>query len=134
MYDASGSVCKFLINITDGLHCQYGNANTACSFGEGFSGCASSPLTRAQQIDKTLFYLIPYLDYYLKGDCSAWTLFESRYTSNTVDALQRNCTNIIPSNPSISGIIISATEAVPHLLLNLLLLIMYGMIIQQTAR
>lgn len=103
MYDSSGSPCKFLINITGGLHCQYGNANSACSLGEGFSGCASSSLTRQQQIDKTLFHLIPFLDYYLKGDCSAWTLFETRYTSNTVDAKQRNCTNTIPSNPSITG-------------------------------
>jgi hypothetical protein len=103
MYDSSGSACKFLINITNGLHCQYGNANTACSFGEGVSGCALSTLTRQQQIDKTLFYLLPFLDYYLKGDCSAWTLFENRYTTNTVDALQRNCTNTIPSNASIAG-------------------------------
>ncbi len=103
MYDSSGSGCKFLINIANGLHCQYGTANTACSFGEGFSGCASSSLTRQQQIDKTLYHLIPFLDYYLKGDCSAWTLFESRYTANTVDSKQRNCTNTVPSNASISG-------------------------------
>ncbi len=103
MYDSSGSGCKFLINITGGLHCQYGNANSACSFGEGFSGCASSALTRQQQIDKTLYHLIPFLDYYLKGDCSAWTLFESRYTANTVDVKQRNCTNTVPSSASIGG-------------------------------
>ena len=103
MYDSSAAPCKFLINILNGLHCQYGNANTACSFGEGTSGCASSSLTRQQQIDKTLFYLIPYLDYYLKGDCAAWTLFESRYAANTVDALQRSCTNNIPANQSITG-------------------------------
>jgi hypothetical protein len=103
MYDSSAAPCKFLVNILNGLHCQYGNASTPCSFGEGTSGCASSSLTRQQQIDKTLFYLIPYLDYYLKGDCAAWTLFESRYSSNTVDALQRSCTNNIPANQSITG-------------------------------
>lgn len=103
MYDASGAPCKFLINIADGLHCQFGNANTACSFGEGASFCASSPLSRQQQIDKTIFFLVPYLDYYLKGDCNAWTLFESRYTANTVDAKQRNCTNTVPSNAAITG-------------------------------
>ncbi|MES2622772.1 MAG: T9SS type A sorting domain-containing protein [Bacteroidota bacterium] len=103
MYDASGSSCKFLINITDALHCQFGNGNFQCNLGEGFSFCASSPLSRADQINKTLLFLVPYLDYYLKGDCSAWTLFESRYASNTGDAMQRNCTNVIPSNPSISG-------------------------------
>ncbi len=103
MYDASGSACKFLINITDALHCQFGNGNFQCNFGEGFSGCASSPLSRAAQINKTLDFLVPFLNYYLKGDCSAWTLFESRYASNTVDVLQRNCTNIVPSNASIIG-------------------------------
>lgn len=103
MYDSSGAPCKFLVNITNGLHCQYGNANTACSFGEGFSGCASSSLTRQQQIDKTLSFLVPYLDYYLKGDCSAWTRFEQVYSSNTTDVLRRNCTNTIPTNPAITG-------------------------------
>ena len=103
MYDSSGAPCKFLITIANGLHCQYGNANSACSLGEGFSGCASSSLTRQQQIDKTLYHLVPFLDYYLKGDCSAWTLFETRYTANVTDAKQRNCTNTVPSNPSITG-------------------------------
>lgn len=103
MYDSSGSPCKFLVNITGGLHCQYGNANTACSFGEGFSGCASSSLSRQQQIDKTLLFLIPFLDYYLKGDCAAWTRFEQVYSANTTDVLRRNCTNTVPSNPAITG-------------------------------
>lgn len=103
MYGSSGSPCKFLINITDALHCQFGNGNFQSNFGEGFSGCASSPLSRADQINKTLHFLVPYLNYYLKGDCSAWTLFESRYAANTADVMQRSCTNLIPSNPSITG-------------------------------
>jgi hypothetical protein len=103
MYDSSGSACKFLVNITNGLHCQYGNANTACSFGEGFSGCATSTVTRQQQINKTLSFLVPFLDYYLKGDCAAWTQFEQVYSSNTTDVLRRNCTNTIPTNPAITG-------------------------------
>jgi hypothetical protein len=102
MFDSSGSACKFLINITDGLHCQFGSGNLQCNFGEGFSGCASSPLSRNDQINKTLLFLVPYLNYYLKGDCSAWTLFETRYAANT-DVMYRNCTNTIPSNASISG-------------------------------
>lgn len=103
MFDSSGSPCKFLINILDGLHCQFGLGNFQCNFGEGFSGCAASPLSRSSQINKTLDYLVPFLNYYLKGNCAAWTLFESRYSSNTTDALQRNCTNSIPVNPSITG-------------------------------
>lgn len=103
MYDSSGSSCKVYVNIKDGRHCAFGNSNFQCNFGEGFSGCASSPLSTADQINKSLFYLVPFLDYYLKGSCPAWTLFESRYTSNTVDVLQRSCTNTVPANASITG-------------------------------
>jgi hypothetical protein len=103
-YTGSGAPCKFMVNIKDALHCQFNLANTACSFGEGSSGCASSPLTRGAQFSKVMFYLVPFLNYYLKGDCSAWDVFEDRYATNTVDSLIRSCTNIVPSNASISGI------------------------------
>ncbi len=102
MYDSCGSSCKFLINITDALHCQFGNGNFQCNFGEGFSGCASSPLSRTAQINKTLLFLVPFLNYYLKGDCTAWLLFENRWLANT-DAQFRSCTNTVPVNPSITG-------------------------------
>jgi hypothetical protein len=102
-YLQAGSSCKYSINIKDGLHCQFNLAVGTCSFGEGFSGCASSPLSRAQQFNKVMSFLVPYLDYYLKGDCNAWTLFESRYNTNTVDSLIKNCNNVVPSNASISG-------------------------------
>lgn len=103
MYDSSNSVCKTLINITDATHCQFGSGNFQCNFGEGFSGCAATPLARADQINKTLFFLLPFLDYYLKGNCSAWTLFESRYASDAVDVLQQSCSNSIPAIPQVSG-------------------------------
>lgn len=103
MYDSSGAPCKAYVNITNGRHCAFGNSNFQCNFGEGFSGCASSPLSTAAQINKCLFYLVPFLDYYLKGSCPAWTLFESRYNSNTADVLKKSCTNNIPDNPSIAG-------------------------------
>ncbi len=103
MYDSSGAPCKTYVNITNGRHCAFGNSNFQCNFGEGFSGCASSPLSTAAQINKCLFYLVPFLDYYLKGSCPAWTLFESRYNSNTADVLKKTCTNNIPDNPSIAG-------------------------------
>lgn len=103
MYDSSGSPCKVYVNIKNGRHCAFGNSNFQCNFGEGFSGCASSPLSTADQINKCLYYLVSFLDYYLKGNCPAWTLFESRYNSNTVDSLRKSCTNIIPTNAAIAG-------------------------------
>lgn len=104
MYDSASSPCKVYVNITNGRHCAFGNSNFQCNFGEGFSGCASSPLSTADQINKSLSFLVPFLDYYLKGDCAAWSLFESRYSSNTIDVLKRSCVNSVPSNPSIGGV------------------------------
>lgn len=103
MYDSSNAPCKVYVNIQNALHCQFGSGNLQCNFGEGFSGCASSSLSRTAQISKSLTFLTPYLDYYLKGNCAAWQQFEAVYAANTTDELRRSCTNTIPTNPSVSG-------------------------------
>jgi PKD-like domain/Secretion system C-terminal sorting domain len=104
MYDSSSSVCKTYIEIKNATHCQFAASNVACNFGEGVSGCAATPLSRASQQNQVLSFLIPYLDYYLKGICSAWTLFHSRYTADVADTLMTNCNNTVPSNPLITGV------------------------------
>jgi hypothetical protein len=104
MYDSSNAPCKVYVNILNALHCQFGSGNFQCNFGEGFSGCASSSLSRTAQINKSLSFLVPYLDYYLKGNCAAWQQFEAVYAANSTDELRRSCTNTIPANPSVTGI------------------------------
>lgn len=103
MYDSSNAPCKVYVNIQNALHCQFGSGNFQCNFGEGFSGCASSSLSRTAQINKSLLFLTPYLDYYLKGNCAAWQQFEAVYAANTTDELRRSCTNTIPTNPTVTG-------------------------------
>lgn len=103
MYNASGSSCKYMLNILDGLHCQFNLANTACSFGEGASFCASSPLSRTAQINRVLNHLVPFLDYHLKGECPAWTLFEQRWAANTVDTKLSNCSVVVPTFAQVNG-------------------------------
>ncbi|HLP18798.1 MAG TPA: hypothetical protein VK174_00780, partial [Chitinophagales bacterium] len=103
MYDSSGAPCKVYVSILDATHCQFGPNSVACNFGEGVSGCASTPLSSTAQVSKTLAFLTPYLNYYLKQQCSAWTQFEALYAANTTDDLRRNCTNTIPTNPGITG-------------------------------
>ena len=102
-YDSSGSICKTLIEIKNATHCQFANSNVACNFGEGVSGCASTPLSRAAQTNDVLYFLLPSLDYYLNGNCAAWTLFESRYTADVADTTMQNCHNVIPTNQAITG-------------------------------
>ena len=102
-YDSCGSICKTLIEIKNATHCQFALSNIACNFGEGVSGCASTPLSRTAQTNAVLYFLLPYLDYYLNGNCSAWTLFESRYTADVTDTIMQNCHNVIPANQAITG-------------------------------
>ncbi len=102
-YDSCGSICKTLIEIKNATHCQFANSNVACNFGEGVSGCASTPLSRTAQTNAVLNFLLPYLDYYLNGNCAAWTLFESRYTADVADTTMQNCHNVIPTNQAITG-------------------------------
>ena len=102
-YDSSGSICKTLIEIKNATHCQFANSNVACNFGEGVSGCASTPLSRAAQTNDVLYFLYPYLDYYLNGNCSAWTLFQSRYNADATDVLMQSCNNVVPANQAITG-------------------------------
>ena len=102
-YDSSRSICKTLIKIANATHCQFANSNIACNFGEGVSGCASTSLSRSSQTNKVLSFLYPYLDYYLNGNCNAWTSFQSLYAADVTDVLMQSCNNIIPTNQSITG-------------------------------
>lgn len=104
MYDSATSACKYYINILDGTHCQFSDQSaTLCYAGEGLSFCSNTPLSITSQQRQIFQYLIPYLRYYLKGDCSAWTQFENVYSSDLTNTKSSSCSNIIPSNPSIAG-------------------------------
>ena len=102
MYDTAGSLCKLLVEITGASHCQFGAGNFQCNFGEGVSGCASPPTSRTLQINTTLSYLIPYLEYYLKDRCPAWMVLDSVYSHDAVNTHKRSCTNTVPALPTIS--------------------------------
>ena len=74
MYDSLASACKFFLSITNGSHCYFADYNFACTFGE--STCdAVPPLSRTDQLQTTLDFVVPYLAYYLKGNSASWTAF-----------------------------------------------------------
>jgi hypothetical protein len=103
MYDSSGSACKVLVNINGASHCQFGAGNFQCNFGEGVSFCANPPTSRSSQINTTLRYMYPFFDYYLRGNCAAWTTFDNVYNADATNSKKRNCTNTVPSNAAING-------------------------------
>ncbi|MFN8153609.1 MAG: T9SS type A sorting domain-containing protein [Bacteroidia bacterium] len=71
IYDNIGSGCKWYLSINGGSHCQFANQNFNCSFGE--ATCSSSPaIPRATQQAIAMEYLLPWLNFELKGSCSSW--------------------------------------------------------------
>jgi len=91
MYDALTAACKHYISIKGGSHCQMAGASTTCSFGE--ATCTPAPgITRAAQHATINKYLIPWLDYTLKGNCVAGTTFETDLTADAAVTYAKNCT------------------------------------------
>jgi len=90
MYNGLSSTCKTLISIIGGSHCQMANSNFLCNVGE--SSCSPQPtISRAVQQTKINTYLLPWLDYQLKGNCSQGSLFDSQITTDNAITFQKNC-------------------------------------------
>ncbi len=90
MYSALTSLCKTYISIVGGSHCQMANSNGFCSIGEGT--CSPAPtITRSVQHTKLFSYLLPWLDYQLKGNCSQGALFDSQILVDALVTYQKNC-------------------------------------------
>ncbi|MBE2288533.1 MAG: T9SS type A sorting domain-containing protein [Chitinophagaceae bacterium] len=96
MYDALTAACKHYITIKGGSHCQMAGASTTCSFGE--ATCTPAPgITRAAQHATINKYLIPWLNYTLKGNCPAGTAFETDLAADGAVTYAKNCTLCSPT-------------------------------------
>ncbi len=90
MYDALQSACKSYISINGGSHCQMADNNFLCSFGEGT--CSPPPtITRSEQHTIINRYLLPWLNFQLKGDCFSGAQFDSLIVRDSVIAFQKSC-------------------------------------------
>jgi pimeloyl-ACP methyl ester carboxylesterase len=93
MYDRLNSDCKTQIKIINGGHCYFADENTACSFGESFCN-RNLNITRSEQQAAMNDFLNLWLDYSLKGNQNAFTVFnDSLQTSNRITYLQK-CTTV----------------------------------------
>jgi hypothetical protein len=91
MYDSLISVCKTLVNITGASHCQFANVNTSCYFGEGTCSPQATISSSAQQTI-TFDLLLPWLNFYLKNNCTDAALFQNLISAGTGITSQQNCT------------------------------------------
>lgn len=96
------STCKTYINITKAYHCAFADNNFNCGFGEGTCITAGGLSSTAQQ-GIVRMYLNPYLDYYLKQICPAWTKFNNLIDTATISTVDQVCNVTIPSASAILG-------------------------------
>ncbi len=91
MYTALSAACKHYIKIKGGSHCQMAGTSITCSFGE--STCTPAPtITRAAQHATINKYLIPWLNYTLKGNCTDGSTFETALSTDAAVTYSKNCT------------------------------------------
>lgn len=74
IYNAFTSDCKAYVNLTGGGHCFFANPSGTCDLGEAFSS-GNITLSREEQLNITYAYLVPWFDFWLKGNEAAWTTF-----------------------------------------------------------
>ena len=90
MYTGLASSCKTLINIIGGSHCQMSNNNFFCGVGE--SSCSPQPtITRTVQQNIINSYMLPWLDFQLKGNCSQGNAFDTQIGVDNSVTFQKNC-------------------------------------------
>lgn len=88
MYDNLASACKTLININGANHCQFADYDFACSLGELF---CSTGITREEQHDVMNTFMLPWLDYFLNGDVSALSTFNTELTTSSAMTYSQSC-------------------------------------------
>jgi dienelactone hydrolase len=102
MYNSTASSCKTYVSITGAYHCQFNADNFNCNFGEGTCQTGGG-LSRAIQLNYVRALLIPYLSYFLKGECSGWSQFSNLIGSAAWLSSQNTCSQNLPQNPQVSG-------------------------------
>jgi hypothetical protein len=90
MYNALNSGCKSYVSILGASHCQFAGTSITCSFGE--ATCSPGPAIAPNQQQLTAaVYLINFLKYYLKDDCTAAEEFQTMITGAISINGQQNC-------------------------------------------
>lgn len=90
MYNGLISNCKTLINIIGGSHCQMANSNSLCSFGEA-SCSPTATISRSTQHAIIFNYLLPWLEFQLKGNCFQGNAFDTQIQVDNAITFQKNC-------------------------------------------
>ncbi len=85
------SNCKYYVNITDALHCQFANNNFTCATGQVFTGCNSSPISLTSLYNSVSGLLIPFLNLHLKEQCVEGERFRVLFTNFSATSKSSEC-------------------------------------------
>jgi predicted dienelactone hydrolase len=90
MYNALISSCKSIVTVTGGSHCQFAESNFNCSIGE--ATCTPAPaISRAFQHAVVDSVLVPWLNNYLKSNCTDGIAFQNLLSTSPNITSQQNC-------------------------------------------
>ena len=102
MYTGLTSACKTLVNIIGGSHCQMADSNFFCGVGEA-SCSPQATIARTAQHNIINSYILPWLDFQLKGNCSQGNAFDNQILVDNAITYQKNCIQCNTLNtPSLS--------------------------------
>lgn len=90
MYDSLATNCKTQISIINGGHCYFANYNFNCSLGE-FSCNPNLNITRQEQQSVTFDFLKLWLDYILKDNSAAFTVFNDSLQNSPRINYRQSC-------------------------------------------
>lgn len=114
MYDSLASTCKTFISIIGGAHCYFAEPNFNCDFGESTSSTGIS-ITRGEQHDTYFDFLKDWLNYTLKYDCEAISVFnDSLMNSGRITHNQQCTPNPVPVIIDNLGILSSSVTGVNY--------------------
>ena len=95
LYDNLPAPSRCLVSITGGSHCQFAASNLFCNTGE--STCQPGPaISAVAQQALSLQMILPWINFYLKDDCPAGTLFQQRVSNPNGMSIQQ--TGILSCN------------------------------------
>jgi len=96
MYNGLASTCKTILNIIGGGHCYFANSSFTCDFGEGTSSTGIA-ITRTEQHQVTFDFVNLWLDYTLKNECNAFSVFQDSVATSSRITYNQVCSTVIPT-------------------------------------
>lgn len=82
IFNSLASTDKTYILIEGGTHCYMGVSHPKCDKFERISGCSDGSISKDEQLTIIRRYLIPWLNFYLRGDKDAGMIFDSLLTED----------------------------------------------------